>query len=108
MRIIIIVFDRTGRVEELVFFHRFLNFFVGGYFCESLLIDCLGGFFLLNDSKNTIIKMLIEVLRIAESYGTSGTFACGVGAVVCAAFGGAVGTASATVWWGLFDAVDGG
>lgn len=62
----------------------------------------------MNDSKNTIIQMFVEVLRIAEGCGTSGTFARGVWAIVCAAFDGAVGTAFATVWWGLFDAVDGG
>lgn len=104
---VVIIFERASRVKQLMLFHRLLNLFVGGDFGQSLLVDCLGGFLLLHNAQDTVVQMLVELLRTAEQYGTGGAFAGGVGAVICALLGRAVGAALAAVGGSLLDAVDG-
>lgn len=105
---IVIIFERASRVKQLMLFHRLLNLFVGGNFGQSLLVDCLGGFFLLHNAQNTVVQMLVELLCIAEQDGTGGAFAGGVGAVVCALLGRSVGAALAAVGRSLLDSMDRG
>jgi len=46
--------------------HGCLHMTITGHGSEMLGVDCFAGFFLLNDAQHTVIKMLVEVLSIAE------------------------------------------
>ena len=82
---------------------------IKGYSPEMMFIDRFTGFFLLHHAKNTIVQMLIEILRIFESCGAGGTLASRAHSLrrhllVC----GRICTLLAAVWWCLLYAVDRG
>lgn len=91
-----------------MFFHRLLHFLVGGHFRQSLLVDGFTGLFLLNNTKNTVVKMLVEVLRIAKGSGASRALPTDIATVACGVLVDRRWASLAAVGRRLFNAVDGG
>ena len=88
--------------------HCVANRFIIGYTTEVLLVDRLAGFLLLHHTENTIVQVLIELLRVPERCGAGGTLARHIYSLrrrllVC----GRTCTLLAAVWWRLFYPVDG-
>ena len=54
------------------------NVSVIGDTAEQLLVYSFAGFLLLNDSKNTVVQMLVEILCIPEGGRAGGTFSCDI------------------------------
>lgn len=86
--IIIVLLHETGRVKQLMLLHCLLHLLIRGNFSQMRLVDSLGRFLLLNHPEDTVVQMLVEVLRIAECSRASGTLAGSIAAIVGTLFGG--------------------
>ena len=86
--IIIVLLHGASRVKQLMLLHRLLHLLIRGNLSQVRLVDSLGGFLLLNHPEDTVVQMLVEVLRIAECSRASGTLAGSIAAIVGSLLGG--------------------
>lgn len=104
--IIVIWIAGASRVDQVMLFHRLLHLLVRVDLCQSLLVDSLTGLFLLHNTENTVVQMLVEILGIAECTRASRALASRIGAGPC--LGCCVGTLPPGIRGSLFHAMHGG
>ena len=97
----------ASRVDQFVLLHCLLHFLVRVDLGQSLLVDHFARFLLLHHAKNTVVQMLVEILRVAECNRASRALASGIAAGLGMALIASTGLLPA-VGWGLLHAMHGG